>query len=125
MDTKAVETGTGSGPLDHDYLNRNYIQLGCADVLKDVIDIFLESSPEKLACIKQAAGSGELTVLTKCAHGMKGESGSVGARIVNRLAAAIEQAARKDDIEGVRCLIPELETELQRAADALKRDYKA
>ncbi len=125
MKTTTADTAAEPGPLDHDYINRNYIQLGCADVLKDVIDIFMESYPEKIIMLKKALENMATPELTKASHGLKGEAGSVGAMIVNRLAAATEQAARREDIDEVRRLIPELEKELARASEALKRDYQA
>lgn len=123
MDTTPVDATRDSEPLDHDYIDRNYIKLGCADVLKDVIQIFIDSAPEKVENIKLSSAKSEYTFLAKYAHGLKGESGSVGARLVNRLAAAIEHAARREDLEEARNLIPELEAELQRAMETLTREY--
>ncbi len=125
MKTDDLKSGAESGTLDHDYLNRNYIQLGCRDVLIDVIGIFLDSSPQKLDSIKTALEASDSAELIKLSHGLKGETGSVGAKKLNSVAAAMEQAARRGELDEARGLLPELEQELEKATEALKKDYPA
>lgn len=114
---------TADDPLDRDYLDRNYLALGCADVLVDVVAMYLESAPEKLAALHEALAAGHCAELVKVAHGLKGESGSVGARHVVALAAAVEQSARQGDLAACRDSIPELERELERVTNMLKQEY--
>ena len=112
-------------PIDRDYLERNYLALGCGDVLTDVIKIYLESYPLKVEKLQLHLSSGSTDDLIKVTHGLKGESGSVGARMVMAAAAAMEKAARQGNLEELRKLMPMLELELTRVAEALKKEFLA
>lgn len=109
-------------PFDRAYLRKNYLDLGCDDVLRDVYRIFQESSLVKLAGLRKAASSGELEELLALSHGLKGESGSVGGRYVSAVAARMERAARDGDTAQAKNLLPELETELIRLLRAIERE---
>jgi HPt (histidine-containing phosphotransfer) domain-containing protein len=96
-------------------------------VLADVSRIYAESAPAKLVLIRQMiqAGGADLTQLVTVAHGLKGESGSVGAKFVTAQAAAMEKAARKGDLDEARRLLPDLEIELARALKAIETEFMA
>lgn len=110
-------------PLDRDYLERNYLALGCADVLADVVKLYLESHTVKLHALQERLAEGSSEELTKLAHGLKGESGSVGARFVMAIAAAIEQAARRNNREEIARLLPELKHEMTRVREVFQREF--
>jgi signal transduction histidine kinase/DNA-binding NarL/FixJ family response regulator/HPt (histidine-containing phosphotransfer) domain-containing protein len=114
-------------PMDREYQKKNYFDIGCADVLADVSRIYAESAPAKLVMIRQMiqAGGADLAPLVSVAHGLKGESGSVGAKFVTAQAAAIEKAARKGDIVEARRLLPDLEKELARALKVIETEFMA
>ncbi len=106
-------------PFDREYLRKNYLELGCADVLQDVFRIFQESSLIKLEGLRKALEAGAQQELLTIAHGMKGESGSIGGRRVSALASAMEQSARAGNIMEARRLFPDLERELGRLLTAI------
>ena len=110
-------------PLDRDYLERNYLALGCADVLADVVKLYLESHTVKLHALQDRLANGSSEELTKLAHGLKGESGSVGARFVMKTAAAIEQAARSGNRDEIARLLPELAHEMTRVREVFQREF--
>lgn len=112
-------------PLDRDYLERNYLALGCADVLADVAAMYLESAPEKLSGMHEALNTANLEQLGRLAHGLKGESGSVGARQMTALAAFLEQSARQGDLDACRHCIKDLAPALDRVSSLLKQEYGA
>lgn len=68
---------------------------------------------------------GDTEELTGVAHGLKGESGSVGGRDIMAVAAAMEKAARAGDLTEARALLPELELQLQRTAAAIEKELSA
>lgn len=109
-------------PFDREYLRKNYLDLGCGDVLQDVFRIFQESSLIKLEGLRTALEAGAHQELFTIAHGLKGESGSVGGCHVSLLASKIEQAARAGDITEVRQLFANLERELKRLLAAIARE---
>lgn len=112
-------------PLDREYQRKNYLALGCGDVLLDVYRIYLESAPLKLEQIRSLLASANLDALIGVAHGLKGESGSVGGRFIMAAAAAMERAARASDLEEARRILPELEQQLQRVMAAIQQELAA
>lgn len=110
-------------PLDREYLSKNYFALGCGDVLADVCKIYLESAPQKLEQIRQFLGQGDLEPVVRLAHGLKGESGSVGGRFIMAVAAALEKAARSGELAEAVGLLPELELQLQRITAVIQKEF--
>lgn len=111
--------------LDREYHQKNYHALGCSDVLLDVYRIYLESAPQKLEQLHSLVREADLASIIAVAHGLKGESGSVGGRLITAAAAALEKAARSGDLPEVRRLMPELEQQLQRTLAAIEQELQA
>ncbi len=112
-------------PLDREYLQKNYHALGCSDVLIDVYKIYLESAPLKLKQIAPLLQEGKLESIISLAHGLKGESGSVGGRFIMAIAAAMEKAARTGNLEEARRLMPELEKQLNNIIKVIQQELDA
>lgn len=111
--------------LDREYQRKNYHDLGCSDVLLDVYRIYLESAPLKIQQLRPLVLQAELEPVVALAHGLKGESGSVGGRLVMATAAALEIAARAGDLQEAQRLMPELELRLQQTIDAINLELQA
>ncbi|CAH2032296.1 protein of unknown function [Trichlorobacter ammonificans] len=124
MTEKMTDESPMDDPFDRVYLRKNYLDLGCADVLSDVFRIFLESSRVKLAGVRSALVTESMGELLNLAHGLKGEAGSVGGRHVTAIAAAMEKAARGGDLQELRRRMPELEHELERLLQAIERELE-
>lgn len=112
-------------PLDREYHHKNYLSLGCGDVLLDVYRIYLESAPLKVQHLSSLLQAADLEQIVGVAHGLKGESGSVGGRFIMATAAEMEKAARAGDLQAARTLLPELEQQLQRVVAAIQQELKA
>lgn len=112
-------------PLDREYHHKNYLALGCSDVLLDVYRIYLESAPLKAEQLRTSLEAGNLDQAISLSHGLKGESGSVGGRFIMATAAEMEKAARAGDLQAARTLLPELEQQLQRVIAAIRQELKA
>lgn len=111
--------------LDREYHRKNYHDLGCSDVLLDVYRIYLESAPGKLEQLQSLVQQDDADPIVSVAHGLKGESGSVGGRFIMATAAAMEMAARAGDLQEVRRLLPELELRLQKTIAAIEQELAA
>ncbi len=111
--------------LDREYHRKNYHDLGCGDVLLDVYRIYLESAPQKLEKLRVLVQQTDLEPVVTLAHGLKGESGSVGGRYVMAIAAAMEMAGRAGNLDEVRRLMPELELRLQKTIAAIEKELSA
>jgi HPt (histidine-containing phosphotransfer) domain-containing protein len=125
MTSVSTESAVTDDLLDREYHRKNYHDLGCSDVLLDVYRIYLESAPQKIGQLRPLVEQGKLEPILALAHGLKGESGSIGGRLIMAAAAAMELAARAGDLHEVQRLMPELELQLQRTIAAIELELKA
>lgn len=125
MTSVSTESAVTDDLLDREYHRKNYHDLGCSDVLLDVYRIYLESAPQKIDQLRPLVEQGKLEPIIALAHGLKGESGSIGGRLIMAAAAAMELAARAGDLHEVQRLMPELELQLQRTIAAIELELKA
>lgn len=121
-ETMIVADTVTDDPFDRAYLRKNYLDLGCADVLADVFRIFLESSRTKIEGVRQALAGASVNELLALTHGLKGEAGSVGGRYVSAIAAVMEKAARAGDLQEAGRHLPALELELKRLLKAIEQE---
>ncbi|MFN8589481.1 MAG: PAS domain S-box protein [Candidatus Eisenbacteria bacterium] len=89
-------------------------------VLLELLRLFLQDMDHMVARLEEACASGDLTVLVRAAHGLKGASATISARAVAPLAREVEELARQGD--GVQALdrMQELRVEMQRLRRALE-----
>ncbi len=82
-----------------------------AAMVEQVVSEYLKSASANLAKIKEAYSSGNAKLLQDSAHSLKGASGNVGAKTLQKIAAHLESVARSGRLEGGAELISALETE--------------
>jgi HPt (histidine-containing phosphotransfer) domain-containing protein len=93
------------------------------DLLAELIDLFLEDAPERLASVKEAVNASDWAGLADRAHSLKGSCASLGAVNMASLCARLEAmgrnlAQRSDAVD----LIGDLEDEYVRVREALERE---
>ena len=92
-----------------------------ADVVVEIIDLFLADVPVRLGRLARAIDDSARDAIVREAHGLKGSALGVGAARFARLCAAIEHAAREGKLdEAIRCGM-DLDAEFADARQALKR----
>ncbi len=87
--------------IDHNTL----IQLGedtDPGMLPTLIDAFIANINDRMAAINQAVSALDMRQLAEDAHSLKGSSATFGVVSLNRLAAELEIAARKEDLAFIR-----------------------
>lgn len=94
--------------LDHDYLRDNFLAVGFADLLVEILTTFRKQARLNLTAIQEAQAGQDWAALAETAHTLKGTAGSVGA---SRLANTAEQL-ELILTEGDRMCIARLVTEL-------------
>lgn len=119
----AASTDAAVDPLDRTYLQKNYFDLGCGDVLVSVCRLYLDSAPRKIEQLQHLLQRNDAEPVISLLHGLKGESGSVGAQQVMALAATLEKAARGGDLESVRTALPDLKQQLQQVVSVITREF--
>ena len=88
--------------------------------LKEIIGIYLEDTPLRLADIRSAAATGDRALYTRAVHTIKGSSSNVGAHLVRGLAERLEQRSKSEPHSDLDPLRLELEQAFERAAAALR-----
>ena len=118
--TKVRKSDTGflqrapSGPADNllDQLVirelRNLPPTDGVRMLPELVDIFLESAPQRLAQISQSINDGPM--LAFHAHALRSMSLNLGARRIVELAQKLEDLGRTRNVHGAPTLFKELET---------------
>lgn len=89
--------------------------------LKEIIGIYLQDTPLRLADMRNAAAKGDKTLYTRAAHTIKGSSSNVGAVKVRALAEQLEQRSKAEAHAILEPLLGDLEAAFARAADALRQ----
>jgi len=92
---------------------RSFQEEGQPDFLTELIDTYLNDSPQRLENLRQAVTEGDMTAVSRAAHAWKGSSGNLGAENLSRLLYQIELAAKSGDNKAVSDSFWEAETEFQ------------
>ena len=88
-------------------------------VVKQIVDLFARDAPKAVQGILEGLAANDPKRIERFAHTLKGSSGNVGARALQRLCARIEAHGRAGETEPVGSLTAELEYEAERAVAAL------
>ncbi len=89
--------------------------------LAEMIQIFFEDSPPRLAGLRSALARGDAAEVTDVAHALKGSCSNFGAQDLERLCKALESAGRSGQLDGADALLEELFAEYARVRAALSR----
>ena len=102
---------------------REWIEEYGEDFLVDLIDVYLEDTPNRIAQMRGAAGGGETDTLIREAHTLKSSSANVGAMQLSALAKQMEFDWRSGDFAGMADDVQRFEDEfiqVKAALEALK-----
>jgi CheY-like chemotaxis protein len=94
---------------------------GSVDLLRELAELFLEDSPQRLFEIRKALDSGDMDALRRSAHTLKGSSGSLCGKRTAELALRLEDLAESRDLPAARLSYPMLAEEVRKLQQALVR----
>ncbi|HYW81201.1 MAG TPA: response regulator, partial [Thermoguttaceae bacterium] len=95
---------------------------GDRELLRDVVEAFLEETPRLMNSIRQAIADGNAEALRIAAHALKGAVRYLGAGRAYGLALDIERMAREGDLANAPATLGSLETQMAQI-DPLLEDY--
>ncbi|MBK6596817.1 MAG: response regulator [Proteobacteria bacterium] len=95
------------------------------DLLRQVIEIYLDSSAQLVRQIDTALAAADADAAGRAAHALKSSSGNVGAAAVTQLAAEIEAAARANALDRIAELHAELHAAFGKVQQALAAELQA
>ena len=114
-------------PIDRTVLDtlRDLREPGQPDVLTELIDLFLEDTPPRLAAVRDAVTRHDGDALRQAAHALKGSAASLGATEVRSLCAELEQLGKHGGLGATEALLRQLEDAYGRAETALRAERSA
>lgn len=107
---------TTSPPFDEHRFREN---IGSAELMGELINMFVEDSEEMLAEIHQSAQAGDTEALSQAAHSLKGMISNYWAERSLELASQLEREAKAGNLNAAQPVIPILEEEIATLKQAL------
>ncbi len=89
--------------------------------LREIIGIFLQDTPLRIADLHSSLAEGDVTKFSRTAHSLKGSASNLGAARLSGAAAKLEQQSRHEGLGGVAQQIPVIEAEFAAARAELER----
>jgi len=94
---------------------------GDVDLLKEVIEIFLEDMPGLLADLYAAIKHGDAASVERAAHTLKGATANISAKRMHLLAQQVQQSVKKKDDVPLETLIDHFEKNFEELDRELRR----
>jgi len=112
IDPQAIENLRALTPDDHD------------DFLREIVGIFLEDTPKRIAELEQSLAEKDPLRFTRAAHSIKGSSSNLGAMALRAVAERLEHQSKQSGLTGLESMLAELKGEFARAAAELGQIIK-
>lgn len=98
------------------------LRIGGQDFVVEMIELFLEHAPQRLASARAALAENDVKTLYRSAHSLKSTAGNLGARALQNMAAEVEKRSAKEDLEPIPPLLEELERRYERVRTELETE---
>jgi HPt (histidine-containing phosphotransfer) domain-containing protein len=91
------------------------------EFLKEIIGIFVDDTPQRIAELDQCQVSGDAVKFTRAAHSIKGSAANIGATQLGAAAANLETESKKAPLAGLTPFIDAVKAEYARVEAELKK----
>jgi signal transduction histidine kinase/CheY-like chemotaxis protein len=98
---------------------------GGEDFVARLIITFVADTSSRLVTLHVALDAGDLQLIERTGHAIKGSSGNMGATAMAAVGAALQGAGQKQDLAGAGPLIEEMEAEFARVRAILESAFPA
>jgi two-component system sensor histidine kinase/response regulator len=92
---------------------------GDRQLLREVVNLFIEDYPRRLAELRTALARGDAQTAHRAAHSLKGSVGNFAANAAVEAAARVETLSRDGNLHHALAACPELEKQIDRLHRAL------
>ena len=75
------------------------------DLIKEILCIFLKDAPRQIHSIEKAIAAGDINLVHRQAHTLKGASGNVCAEVLHAMSLELETAGEKGDLGRAESLL--------------------
>lgn len=113
IDPEAIENLRALNPGDND------------EFLREIITIFLEDTPQRIAELDQSLVAGDVPTFTRAAHSIKGSSSNLGALRLREFAEKLEQNSRKNGLGEIARDLAAIKVEFAAVQLALRKYFPA
>ena len=100
---------------------RQLTPAGEPDVLAEVLELFLQDVPQRLARLRGAYDVRDAVEMYKTAHSLKGSAGNIGADALFEVCRQLDDKSRAGDLTDVKPLIDALDAEFKRVEVAIRQ----
>jgi HPt (histidine-containing phosphotransfer) domain-containing protein len=94
---------------------------GEPDVLVEVLKLFLEEVPPRIARLRNAWAAGNIQEVHRTAHSLKGSAGNIGARRLYDVCSQLDQRGKAGDLAAVPPLVDALGVEFGKVETEIRR----
>ena len=119
----AVRGEAGSG--DTDSIVEGLRSFGDAAVVAELIDLFLQDAPARLAQAREALAAGNAAEAGEAAHSLKGSARNLQAEQLAKACEALEKMGKIGTLDDAVSLLGQAEAELQKVTTLLEQQKKA
>jgi len=119
----AVRGEAGSG--DTDSIVEGLRSFGDAAVVAELIDLFLQDAPSRLAQAREALAAGNAAEAGEAAHSLKGSARNLQAEQLAKACEALEKMGKIGTLDDAVSLLGQAEAELQKVTTLLEQQKKA
>jgi HPt (histidine-containing phosphotransfer) domain-containing protein len=92
--------------------------------IAELLELALETGKKHSRLLEEGLANGDVAVVARAAHGIKGSAGNIGATAIYELAIELDERARAGNLEGARERIDAIDAAYARLADQV-REYRA
>jgi len=121
--SRQPDTSRASTPAAGDSVDRGSLLAafgGRMDLLKDVVDVFLEDAPSTLSRLKEALQNHDAAGVTSAAHALKGSVGLFSQGEAYECARRLEQLGRSGDLTDGESVLKELVVSVSKLTTELR-----
>lgn len=104
---------------------RDLEEPGGADLVAQIVGIYLEHATRLLAELRSAAGRNDFASIERCAHTLKSNSAQLGAERFAQVCSRLERVARTITPESLSDLLAHLDREYERVRVRLSAQMRA
>ncbi len=94
---------------------------GEPDVLKEVLQLFLEDVPGRIERLRTACDAGNAAELHRVAHSLKGSAGNIGANDMLAVCRRLDELGKSGDVSSGQGLVESLDAEFARVKAEIDR----
>jgi HPt (histidine-containing phosphotransfer) domain-containing protein len=113
-------TQNSESSINRDLLE-SYARRWGAPFVVQMIDLFVNESPARVAAAEQGLAHGDTNAIAAAAHGLKSSAGNLGAIALMNQMGALERAARTESVAALAPMVASMAEELGRVRGALLR----